>query len=145
MQGHSGPRQSPADATIFLPVLRLVPIPDEPPAQRDRALRSHEEALRLLAETTAGRQIRGTFQGGGGGGGQQVDGSGAEVLCRGAAVGLCGIFDFGLDHIREYSGHLGKTSHKGRMTNSCIDSLTWRAFGHSSRRRGCNVKPTSAG
>lgn len=66
---HSRARQDPPNAAILLPLLRVVPVPDELSSTVDRALRGDEEAFRLLAETAARGQERGAPEGRGGGGG----------------------------------------------------------------------------
>lgn len=92
---HSRPRQAPPHAPILLALLRLVPIPDQPPRLRHRALRDGQEAVRARAQADAGRQVRRALPRRGAGGGRQGHGRGAEVVRGGEAARVCGIYGAG--------------------------------------------------
>lgn len=100
LSSNSRPRQTPPHAPILLPLLRLVPAAHERAPQLHRPLRRHQEAVRPESEVVAGGQECGALQGGGGGGGYEGR-CGVEVLCRGQAVGVCGVSDAGYGFLCE--------------------------------------------
>jgi hypothetical protein len=60
---YSRPRQAPPHNPILLPLLRVVPIPDEQAPVRDRPLQCREEAVRHDPQDYAYRQIPRASQG----------------------------------------------------------------------------------
>lgn len=80
----------------------MVPLPDEQPRPANRTLRGDQEAIRAHTKVPSHRKELGTLQGGSCGGGQQEHGCCAQILCRREAIGLCGIFDAGHDHLRRF-------------------------------------------
>src|SRR5947207_3803566 len=84
-------RQAPPNNPILLPLLRLVPVSNQPPCLRDRTIRCAQETASSCTKSHEGGQVCRTFQGCRRSVRFQRHGSGAQVLRRGSTVGLCRI------------------------------------------------------